>query len=218
MHDGIRKLKLERFEHIGIRDLPPEVANLAELQPEWAKNQPPYDAIISFARSLVEMQACIDWAATGQLKSQGVLFILYPKRGNKCLPESIHRDEIFSLGVNQAGFFGETDLKLNSMTAFDACYTVAGIKRVPSKTYRAPARSQSVADYRHRLPELRDRLTPEAQVALDRLTPGYQVGWVRYCFSAVREATQIKRLAQAEAALLAGLQTIEQYRKYRSKK
>lgn len=218
MHEGIRKLKLERFKHIGLMDLPPEVKAFDRLQLDKTLDQAPYDCIITAALSLPDMKQLIDWAAKDKLTPDGILYVLYPKKGNPRYETFIHRDDIFTLDVDDKGFFGETDIKINSMTAFDEVFTVAGMKRVVSKEYKKPKVSQSVEDYRDRVDELKEMLTPSEQAAFDALTPGYQVGWARYLFSAVREDTRQKRLAETKTALAGGFKAIEFYKESLKKK
>ena len=212
MHEGIRKLKLERFHSISLMRLPPEMVEFDDLGLEKDMTKGPFDCLISAALDLDEMKQLIDWAAEDKLNPDGVLYILYPKKGNRRYEFWINRDDLFSLDVDESGFFGQTDLKLNSMTSFDDVFTVAGIKRIVSRQYKPARVSQSVADYRHRLEELRELLTDQENVVLDSLTPGYQAGWARYVLSAVRAATRQKRLAETKAALAGGFKSIEFYK------
>lgn len=212
MHEGIRKLKLDRFQSIGLMTMPPEVVEFDDLGLEKDLTRGPFDCLISAALDLNEMKQLIEWAAEDKLNPDGVLYILYPKKGNRRYEFWINRDDLFTLDVNQAGFFGETDLKLNSMTAFDDVFTVAGVKRVVSRQYKPAKVSQSVADYRDRLNEVRDLLTDRERAMFDSLTPGYQAGWARYVLSAVQAATRQKRLAEMKAALAGGFKSIEFYK------
>ena len=68
-----------------------------------------------------------------ELTPNGVLYVLYPKKGNKVYDQWIHRDAIFpSLDVDEeTGFVGDTRMKFNKMFAFDDVFTCIGIKYVP---------------------------------------------------------------------------------------
>lgn len=218
MHEGIRKLKLERFKQIGLKDLPPEVDQLSELTYDRSLKSGPYDCIIATALTLEEMDQLILWTAKDQLNPNGVLYILYPKKGNKRYDFHINRDDIFQLPFNDDGFYGQSDLKLNSMTAFDEVFTVAGLKRIVSREYKKPKVSQSIDDYRDRVDELKELLTPELVKQLDELTPGYQASWARYVLSGVQAATRSKRLDEMRLALEAGFKSIEMYKEELKKK
>lgn len=212
MHEGIRKLKLDRFQSIGLMTMPLEVVEFDDLGLEKDLTRGPFDCLISAALDLNEMKQLIEWTAEDKLNPDGVLYILYPKKGNRRYEFWINRDDLFSLDVDESGFFGRTDLKLNSMTSFDDVFTVAGVKRIVSRQYKPAKVSQSVADYRHRLEELRELLTDQEKVVFDGLTPGYQAGWARYVLSAVQAATRQKRVNETKAALAGGFKSIEFYK------
>lgn len=214
MHEGVRKLKLERFDRVGIKSLPPEINAFHDQQVDTTMENPPYDCVITTVFNLEEMAYEITWAFQGQvLTSNGVMYMLYPKKGNRKYSQFIHRDSIFELGIDSDGFFGGTDLKLNTMLAFDEVFTVCGVKRILSKVYRKPNVSQSVNDYRDRVEELRTHVSPDVLPSFHALAPGYQVAWARYVFSAVQEATRRRRIVDMNQAFEKGYRSPEQYQR-----
>lgn len=146
------------------------------------------------------------------LNPNGQLYFLYPKKGNKRYQHYIHRDTIFSIGINDDGFYQATDLKLNTMLAFDDVFTVCGFKRVPSKVYKKPSISQSVDDYKDRTDEIRRELSNVQLEFFESLTPGYQVSWARYVLSAAQAKTKEKRIQEMKQAIDRGYKSIELYK------
>lgn len=55
MHDGIRKLKLEKYQRVGIKQLPEEITEFQELLIDHTVDHPPYDSIISAVFTLDDM-------------------------------------------------------------------------------------------------------------------------------------------------------------------
>lgn len=219
MHEGIRKLKLDKYAKVGIKFLPEEITAFADLPIDQTVDHPPYDCIVHTVFSLEEMDQTIDWAHQNTvLNPDGQLYFLYPKKGNKRYDSYIHRDSIFTLQINDDGFFKDTDLKLNTMLAFDDVFTACGVKRVPSKIYKKPKISQSVDDYKDRTEEIRQELSPEQLSFYNELTPGYQVGWARYVLSASQQVTKDKRITEMKTAINQGFKSIEMYKEELKKK
>ena len=72
------------------------------------------------------------------LVENGLLYVAYPKKGNKIYPTFVHRDEIFpTLQVNEAdGYIKGSTLKFNRMVSLDETFTVVGMKNVLKKQRR----------------------------------------------------------------------------------
>lgn len=213
IHEGVRKLKLEKYPSILLQG---KAADIEALAP-WAKPkaEKPYDAVIEVVLDLEQMrQALRKTFEQGLLQEKGLLFMLYPKKGNKQYDTYIHRDSIFDvIRIDDDGYFEDTTLKFNSMTAFDEVFTALGIKNEPIKAKKNTAPSQCVDDYKGRLDELRALLDETTLASFNELTPGYQGGWARHVFSTKSEQTRQKRLGEMKALLTEGFKSIDLWRK-----
>ncbi len=211
-HEGIRKLKLDKYPIIHLDDRVKELEAFKEFEKD---DRGPCDAIITIVLDLEEMAHVLNKTAEeGNLKDQGMLFMLYPKKGNKTYEKYIHRDSIFdAIKVDDDGYFAKTTLKFNSMTAFDETFTALGVKNMPKRPKKRNEPSQSVDDYVDRIPELEKLLDKETLKRFHALTPGYQRGWARHVFSTKTAATQKKRLEQMKDLLAEGYKSIDLWRK-----
>lgn len=170
----------------------------------------PADAIVLFADNLQTLQEM-----TGRiirenvLNAGGRLLIAYPKKGNRTLGTYLHRDEILpSLDVDEDGYIRGSDFRFNQMVSLDGTYTLIGIKR-GEKRRGKKSPSQRVGDYIQYIPQIEEDLKGEPK-ALDffrGLTPGYQRGWARYVYGAVRPETREKRIKEMARQLKEGVKS-----------
>lgn len=206
-----KKFQLDRFPRRALIDLPEHAIELAEAEGDRDLNSPPYDRIITFVQDLPSWGAFLQKVHDEQLLSEeGVVYFLYPKKGNKVYENYIHRDEIFP-GLNvqdEDGYFQGTDLKFNQMFSLNDIFTVVGVKKLSKRPKPSSAPSQRVGDYEERIPEVRALLDEEALAIYDELTPGYKRNYARYILGVKTEATKQKRLQTAIEALKSGVKAI----------
>ncbi|MCU7557170.1 YdeI/OmpD-associated family protein [Macrococcus capreoli] len=158
------------------------------------------------------VQSCL---ASSSLNKGGLLFVAYPKKGNKKYDSYIHRDEIFpALKVMDDGYIQGTDYKFNRMVSMDEVYTVVGIKYVPERKV-SKAASQCVADYADKVDDVIAILQQDVIPFFNSLTPGYKKDWARYLFSAKQEKTRLKRIEEMHHILREGYKTKELYRQHK---
>ncbi len=144
----------------------------------------------------------------------GILYFVYPKKGNKQYEQYIGRDDFFTIvDMNNQGYVGESNIRFNKMAAFNDVFTVIGLKhdadrKIASKT------SQCVADYVQYIPNLQKHFAGDETVLelYNNLTPGYQRDWARYVYSAQTDATQQKRLIEMENILKQGYKSKDLFR------
>lgn len=135
----VKKLRLEKFSRRLLLQNPGPVTELEGLEFETVANQPPYDLVLAFVFSLDEMAKMVLQAASENwLCDEGLLYLCYPKKGNKTYPVYIGRDDIFPfLKVDEeTGLVPGTHLKFNSMAAFNDVFTVIGLKQLSEKAYK----------------------------------------------------------------------------------
>lgn len=212
IHEGVRKLKLDKYSNILIAG---RARALEALAPWLEDPHSPHEAVIEVVLDLEEMRQALHKTFEAQLlKDKGILFLLYPKKGNKQYASHIHRDSIFeALSIDEAGYFENTTLKFNSMTAFDDVFTALGIKNEPTKAKLRNQPSQSVEDYKDKVEDLKVLLDKDSAARYMALTPGYQVGWARHIFSTNKEDTRLKRLEEMKTILAEGYKSIDLWRK-----
>lgn len=93
IHEGIRKLKLEKYPAI---HLDARVKELAAFRDTLSLEVAPYDALVTVVLDLKEMEMALRTVSKREaLKDEGMLFMLYPKKGNKHYESFIHRDHMF---------------------------------------------------------------------------------------------------------------------------
>jgi hypothetical protein len=216
----IKKIKQDHEKNGGtilVLNQPEDVHELDELSYDVFPAKTPYQAIFSFTFSLAEMAQVIEQTVTtGRLAEQGMLFLVYPKKGNKRFDSWIGRDDIFPyLHVSEeTGYVGDTVLKFNSMASFNEHLTVVGLRHLPGKPVKTSGVSQRVEDYAARVPDLRSYLADKPAILpiFDSLAPGYQKDWARHVFSAQTQATREKRLLEMVEILGQGYKTYQLYR------
>lgn len=210
------KLKLAKYDHIVILNMPADVAPLfSEIQYQ-TKMVDGADFVLDFVVDLPDMRRKITALNKAhQLTEKGYFFVAYPKVQSKQY-SGIKRDDIFPfLHVNEAtGQIGETQLKFSRMLKLDDDFTMIGMQWLTAKPRKQGAINQRVADYQDRVPELEAKLEsrPAILTQFQQLTPGYQREWARYIF-----ATKATKIAESHfdkmiEVLAAGYPSISLYR------
>ena len=199
MKSIVEKLNLTKYQQLVILNRPQgeylsEFASAAQQLPSE-----PVELIFAFVKTMAEFQEIVSMVIEGQhLVENGLLYVAYPKKGNKMYPTFVHRDEIFpTLQVNEAdGYIKGSTLKFNRMVSLDETFTVVGM-------------SSAVGDYVQYLPEIEAlvQTEPAAAATFAALTPGYQKEWARYVFSAKRAETRKKRQTEMLVILKEGYKT-----------
>lgn len=219
----VTKLRLEKYSNRLVLNLPDHVTELQLLQYDQSITRTQYDLIMAFVLNLEEMAAVIH-QVDGQnlLADDGLLYLVYPKKGNRIYTQFIGRDDIFPyLHVShETGLVDKTRLKFNSMSAFNETFTVTGLKCLGAKamqTTLAGRESQSSNQYVDQIPALEQWLEgrPHVLAFFRSLTPGYQKDWARYVYSAKSTATVEKRLLEVADILAQGYKSITLYRQDR---
>lgn len=125
------KIRWDKAATHRVEALPPAQRALL---PEAEAADGPVDLIVATAFTLGEFADLVRrvWDRR-ELNENGVLYVLYPKKGNKVYEQWIGRDDIFpALGVSdETGFVEDTRMKFNKMFAFDDVFTCIGIKYMP---------------------------------------------------------------------------------------
>lgn len=176
------------------------------------------DLIIAFIKNIEEFKQLVEQVKEkNSLNENGLLYVAYPKKGNKIYESYVHRDEIFpALHVNEEdGYIEGSSLKFNRMVSLDEVFTIVGIKYAPRKEGKK-IKSQTVHEYTAFIPQIEEAVSvnPKAAELFSRLTPGYQRGWAQYVFSAKQKATQEKRIAEMLDLLEQGFKSKELYRQF----
>ena len=200
MKSIVEKLNLTKYQQLVTLNRPQgeylsEFASAAQQLPSE-----PVELIFAFVKTMAEFQEIVSMVIEGQhLVENGLLYVAYPKKGNKMYPTFVHRDEIFpTLQVNEAdGYIKGSTLKFNRMVSLDETFTVVGMKNVLKK----PAKNQTSSAVGLLQTE------PAAAATFAALTPGYQKEWARYVFSAKRAETRKKRQTEMLAILKEGYKT-----------
>lgn len=215
MSEIVEKLKLDRYNACELLNCPESYRELfytLNIQPDAGK----FDLIFLFTTSKHEFASKIlDVITSDILDMEGMLYVAYPKKGNKIYPDYVHRDEIFKMMKvdENTGFIADTDYKFNRMVGFDDTFTVLGIKHTQDKrTDTGP--SHAATDYTDRIDEVMDLLSmdQEALTTYQELTPGYQRDWARHVLSTNSDATRAKRLDETVKILKAGFKSINLYK------
>ena len=182
MKSIVEKLNLTKYQQLVILNRPQgeylsEFASAAQQLPSE-----PVELIFAFVKTMAEFQEIVSMVIEGQhLVENGLLYVAYPKKGNKMYPTFVHRDETF---------------------------TVVGMKNVLKKLAKNQT-SSAVGDYVQYLPEIEAlvQTEPAAAATFAALTPGYQKEWARYVFSAKRAETRKKRQTEMLVILKEGYKT-----------
>ena len=220
----IKKIKQNAATKDGailVLNQPEDVHELDELSCDFTPDKALYQVIFAFTFSLAEMAQVIEQTvSTNRLADQGLLFMIYPKKGNKRFDSWIGRDDIFPfLHVSEeTGYVGDTALKFNSMSSFNDHLTLVGLRHLSGKPVKNAGVSQRVADYAGQVPDLRAYLAdkPAILAIFDTLAPGYQKDWARHVYSAQTQVTREKRLLDMVEILGEGYKTYQLYRQAKS--
>lgn len=209
----IDKLNLTKYKNMTVLNQPSDYELFNGFGTELTGD---HDAIFIFVETIDEMVSHTHRIIKEQrLLEQGYLFFAYPKKGNKRYETFVHRDEIFpAMKVGEDGYVGDSDVKFARMVAMDEVFTVVGLKREKKKAKKSTAASQCVADYVDQVKDIEKLLTdhPNELKFYLELTPGYQVDWARYIFSAKQQKTRDKRQAQMVDVLSQGYKSYDLYR------
>lgn len=215
----VEKLNLRKYQKVAVLYTPKGEEALAELENvdhELKKER--YDMIFAF---VLDMPALQELTAKiieqNYLLEGGLLYVAYPKKGNKVYPTYIHRDALFDgVGADEDGYIGTSSLKFNRMVGMNEVFTVVGFKNDPKKTSPASSKpSQCVDDYISFVPKIEEDLSgaPKELAFYQSLTPGYRKDWARYVYSAVQEQTRAKRKEEMIAILAQGYKSMDLYRR-----
>lgn len=180
--------------------------------------QSSYDLIFAFVLNIDELKQLIQKVIENNyLNPKGYVFIAYPKKGNTLYPTYIHRDEIMpSIGVDEEGYVGISNLKFSRMVSLDETFTVVGLKEdAKSKQKVVNKVSQCVDDYIDLIPMIEKDLqdTRELLAFYQSLTPGYRKDWARFVYSAKQEITREKRREEMKVILQARYKSRDLYRR-----
>lgn len=212
----MQKLGVDKFERKAILNLPKEIHYFDGIVYDTELKQGTYDLIIVFVLTIEELKSqLLELVKTERLNPLGVIYIIYPKKGNKRYKTYIHRDEIFpNVEMDEDGYVYGSTIKFNKMVAFDESFTAVGLKNISKSPKKSTQPSQCVSDYIDRIPELEQLLTsyPETLQLFQALTPGYQRGWARYIFGVKNKSTSEKRLMEMQEVLRLGFKSIDLYR------
>ncbi|RXK19460.1 hypothetical protein ER639_03685 [Macrococcus sp. DPC7161] len=207
----IEKLKLQDKE-VYVLNQPDDYTIFEQSQKQLVGH---HNAIFIFVNTMVEFKSQVMKVIDGNhLNIEGILYIAYPKKGNKKYDTFVHRDEIFeSLGVNKKGYIRDSMFKFNRMVSLDEVFTVVGLKHMKAKK-QSTRKSQSVNDYIEMIPNVEEALKREADLLefYKELTPGYKNEWARYIYSAKQEKTVVKRIEEMKMIFNAGYKTKDLYR------
>lgn len=218
----VEKLNLMNYSTKAVVNRPTK-EYLSEI-PESQKQLPTksVDLLFIFVETMGEFKQVVSEVIEKQLLNKnGVLFVAYPKKGNKKYSTFVHRDEIFpALQVDDSdGYVANSTLKFNRMVSLDETFTVTGMKNIERKAKTKASSSARVDDYIQFIPEIEAFIEQhkEAKMLFDQLTPGYKKDWARYVYSAKQEVTQEKRKNEMIDILTKGFKSKELYRQYLAK-
>ena len=207
-----KKFQLDRFTRRALVNLPEAAQELADVEGDRDLLNPPYELIVIFVKDLDVWKKFLTKVSREDLLSEGgVIYFLYPKRGNKVYDTFIHRDDIFpTLKVDDDdGYFQGSDLKFNRMFSLNDVFTVVGVKKLSKRPAPSTGPSQRVGDYEHRLGEVEELLlkNPDALEFYRSLTPGYRRNYARFILGVKTVATKQSRLEKAVRFLEEGRKT-----------
>ncbi|MFS0784030.1 YdeI/OmpD-associated family protein [Bacillus sp. 1P06AnD] len=215
----IEKLNIPKYKEKAVLHLPEGMTEFDGIEYDDTLKRDKYDCLFMF---IFSEEAYIEAVQTviGQrlLNEQGYVFIVYPKKNNKIYEAYIDRDRFFDLlPTDEDGYIKGSPLKFSRMVSFNEVFTVIGLKWAVKKTKKeaSPRKSQCVDDYISFVEDIKTYLcgNEDLLTCFLQLTPGYQKNWARYVYSAKREATQQKRLAEMERILAEGYKSIDLYRR-----
>ena len=227
MDDALhKKLRLDKFNRIAI------VKNAKESKTIFAEYTDKnintneeligLDLGIAFVYSLNEMKEQIfELYNKSRIEEGGLLYLVYPKNGNKLGHSPILRDSIFPfLEVNdEDGYVHNTSYKFNLMLSLDDNYTIVAVKNLKRpkeaiSSHNVQRSSAKVDDYVDKIAYIEVFLKqyPEILQFYINLTPGYRKDWARYVYSAKKSETVNKRLNEMLDSFSQGYNSIQFYK------
>lgn len=215
----VEKLNLTKYNQKAVLNQPEGTTYLDGLTDyDTSLEKKAYDLIFAFVLDMESLKDLLNRVIKdGLLQKNGYLFAAYPKKGNKVYDTYIHRDDLFpSLGSDEDGYIGTSNIKFARMVGLDDVFTVVGFKEAAKgKGQASTASSQCVDDYVDLIPSIEKDLedTPELLAIYQALTPGYRKDWARYVYSAKQEATKAKRREEMKMILKAGYKSRDLYRR-----
>lgn len=214
-NETIKKFAIEKFDKKLILNKPADIADFDGISFNTAAGNEKYDLIFAFIFSLNEFTNLVKTVIEKKLLNpDGILYFVYPKKGNKQYKEYIGRDDFFNvIDMDNNGYVFNSPIKFNKMAAFSEVFTVIGLK-YEEKRKKSTQPSQCVGDYIERISDLREHFEGNKEVLalFDQLTPGYQRDWARYVFGVKNPATTEKRFAEMENILRQGYRSVDLYR------
>jgi len=214
--ETLKKFAIEKFDKKLILNKPVNVADFEGIDYVTAIGNEKYDLIFAFIFSLNEFINLVKTVVEKELlHPNGVLYIAYPKKGNKQYKQYIGRDDFIpAVEMDSDGYVFNSPVKFNKMAAFNEVFTVIGLKH-EAKRKKTTQPSQCVGDYIERIPDLIKHLEVNNEIYsfFNQLTPGYQRDWARYVFGVKNTATTEKRLAEMKNILKQGYKSVDLYRR-----
>ena len=214
-NETIQKFAIEKFDKKVILHKPEDIADFDGITFDTVIGKEKYDLIFAFIFSLNEFLNLITTVIEkDRLNAGGVLYVAYPKKGNRQYREYIGRDDFFGVvDMDNDGYLFGSPVKFNKMAAFSEVFTVVGLKH-EEKRKKSTQPSQCVGDYVGRIPDLRKHFEKDKDTLafFDRLTPGYQRDWARYVFGVKNQTTTEKRFTEMENILKQGYKSVDLYR------
>ncbi|MBY9080277.1 YdeI/OmpD-associated family protein [Paenibacillus sp. HN-1] len=214
----VAKLNLHKYPDKLILNMPEGAGYFEGLEFDSAYTRGRYDLIFIFVFHLDQLKDELQSVIAKQaIQDGGYVYFAYPKKNNPRYKDYIERDSLLpALSTDEDGYVPGSTLKFSRMVSLDEVFTVVGLKSQAKAAGKKEASrsSQRVEDYIARIPDIERYLEsdPEALKLYSGLTPGYRKDWARYVYSAKRQETQEKRLAEMKEILGQGYKTVELYR------
>ncbi|WP_252504639.1 YdeI/OmpD-associated family protein [Sporosarcina sp. Marseille-Q4943] len=214
----IEKLGLHKYERIAVLNKPDDIDEFKGLSYDVKLKKESYQCVFIFIFTLDQFAEQAKLLIEKRIiENNGYAFFAYPKKGNKQHEQYIERDLFYeNLAIDEDGYLSGSDLKFSRMVSLNEVFTVVGLKAVKKKaaTKGATPASQCVDDYIVHIDDIKTHLSSNEAILgiYNALTFGYQKDWARYVYSAKRQETQEKRLAEMEMILAEGYKSKDLYR------
>lgn len=214
MENILSKLKIDSFKNLACVDIPEDL-KIEFKDYKSVSLTKDHDAVIVFSTSNEDFFKTLEKLVKEDIiVDKGLLFILYPKKGNKRYPSYVHRDEIFpKVQMDDEGFIYKTAYKFNRMLGFNDEFTLLEIKKILN--YKAKNQvSKQGSDYLKFIPDVEKYLEKDAEALkiYQALSPGYRKDWAVYIFSTQNESTRNKHFEECETLLKQGHKNMTLYR------
>lgn len=218
----LAKLKVNEAASRLVLGKPDDIVDFDGLDYDVKVGKKKYNVIFAFIFSLDEFTKTLKIVIDRDLlATNGVIYFIYPKKGNKQYKQYIGRDDFFTSSLIDKDYnVTGSNLRFNKMCAFSEVFTCIGLKNLEKPIDKSKQPSQCVADYVDRIPDLLKLLAKDKKVleVFNGLTPGYQRGWARYVYSVKTAETSAKRLAETIAILKQGFKSTDLYKEAMKKK